>query len=325
MEVFETTENNTQVLVASNWTQDTTISVWGLVPESNYIISVKSVNDRGESSPVYVGGKTEGFIQSLPRAVAESRLPLLFVIVGILVSLMLLGALVTATIAIRKRRLNKYRAQDEFAAAGRMTEVVANNNSAANNSSIVSGRSSTIASDGEEEEETGEDDEEEEEEEEEEERRAEEEAGMMPLLVRDNENNDGAMMIRRIAAPERKVSFRDGNICPCCHHKRPKLPPGSTVTPSAAAGSMRRLAQSNVDLNGASSLPLGARQNHYGAAAAPMLGPNGLPVERAIVRTFSIDKMRPICRVCNPVGTTPYPAENPLDELHRSLMMQANS
>ena len=73
MEVYETTANNTQVLVASNWTRDSTISVWGLLPESNYIISVKAVNDRGESSPVYVGGKTEGFVQSLPRAVEESR------------------------------------------------------------------------------------------------------------------------------------------------------------------------------------------------------------------------------------------------------------
>jgi hypothetical protein len=57
MEVFETTPNNTQVLVASNWTSDPTIGVRGLLPESNYIISVKAVNDRGESSPVYVGGK----------------------------------------------------------------------------------------------------------------------------------------------------------------------------------------------------------------------------------------------------------------------------
>jgi hypothetical protein len=37
-------------------------------------------------------------------AVEESRLPLLFVIVGILLSLMILGALITATIAIRRRQ-----------------------------------------------------------------------------------------------------------------------------------------------------------------------------------------------------------------------------
>ena len=88
MEVFETTANNTQVLVASNWTTENTVSVRGLLPQSNYIISVKAVNDRGESSPVYVGGKTEGLVQSLPIAGDSSRLPLLFVIVGILLALM---------------------------------------------------------------------------------------------------------------------------------------------------------------------------------------------------------------------------------------------
>lgn len=275
MEVFETTENNTQVLVASNWTEESTISVWGLVPESNYIISVKSVNDRGESSPVYVGGKTEGFIQSLPRAVEESRLPLLFVIVGILVSLMLLGALVTATIAIRKRRLNKYRAENEFAGAG-----------AANGSgSGVSGSSTTGSEE------------------------VEETLAGIPLL-------EEAEVIR--ITPERKVSFRDANnICPGCHNQRPQPPPppGSAMTP----GAIRRMAQSNVDLNGAARAPY----------STSTMGPNGsssgLPVERAVVRTFSIDKMRPICGVCNPSGTTPYPAENPLDELHRSLILQANS
>lgn len=46
-----------------------------------------------------------------------------------------------------------------------------------------------------------------------------------------------------------------------------------------------------------------------------------LPVERAIVRTFSIDKLRPICPVCNPVGETPYPSDSAaLDELHESAM-----
>ena len=35
------------------------------------------------------------------------------------------------------------------------------------------------------------------------------------------------------------------------------------------------------------------------------------PVERAVVRTFSIDKMRPVCPVCNPGGDTPYPTGFP--------------
>ena len=77
-----------QVLVASNWTTGSTLSVRGLLPESSYIIAVKAVNDRGESTPVYVGGKTEGLVQSLPISGDSSRLPLLFVIVGILLALM---------------------------------------------------------------------------------------------------------------------------------------------------------------------------------------------------------------------------------------------
>ena len=60
-----------QVLVASNWTRESTVSVRGLLPQSNYIISVKAVNERGESSPVYVGGKTEGLVQSLPIGVGD--------------------------------------------------------------------------------------------------------------------------------------------------------------------------------------------------------------------------------------------------------------
>jgi hypothetical protein len=35
------------------------------------------------------------------------------------------------------------------------------------------------------------------------------------------------------------------------------------------------------------------------------------PVERAVVKTFSIDKMRPICPTCNPSGDTPYPPDFP--------------
>jgi hypothetical protein len=59
--------------VASNWTDDSdlidgtifSLGVWGLLPSSNYIISIKSVNDRGESSPVFVGGNTVGTSTSL--------------------------------------------------------------------------------------------------------------------------------------------------------------------------------------------------------------------------------------------------------------------
>ena len=64
MEVFETV-NNSQVLVATNWTdlnvgnnQEVNLGVGGLLPDSDYIISVKASNERGESSPIYVGGST---------------------------------------------------------------------------------------------------------------------------------------------------------------------------------------------------------------------------------------------------------------------------
>lgn len=33
------------------------------------------------------------------------------------------------------------------------------------------------------------------------------------------------------------------------------------------------------------------------------------PVQKAIVKTFSIDKLRPVCPVCNPVGDVPYPKD----------------
>ncbi len=32
------------------------------------------------------------------------------------------------------------------------------------------------------------------------------------------------------------------------------------------------------------------------------------PVKKAIVKTFSIDKLRPLCPVCNPMGDVPYPS-----------------
>ena len=82
------------------------LGVWGLLPSSNYIISIKAVNDRAESSPVVVGGNTvgSGSLLPLPVSTEETRFPMLFVIVGILVALMIIGAFVTATLAIRKRR-----------------------------------------------------------------------------------------------------------------------------------------------------------------------------------------------------------------------------
>jgi hypothetical protein len=69
--------------VASNWTDDSdlldgtnfSLGVWGLLPSSNYIISIKAVNDRGESSQVFVGGNTvgSGSLLPLPVSTEETR------------------------------------------------------------------------------------------------------------------------------------------------------------------------------------------------------------------------------------------------------------
>jgi len=81
----------------------------------------------------------------------------------------------------------------------------------------------------------------------------------------------------------RKVSFRDKDVCSVCQHQRH---------------------MENGQFNG-SLTPI-----------SPVLSLNGRriafpPVERAVVRTFSIEKMRPVCPVCNPGGDTPYPSEFP--------------
>lgn len=136
LDVFETV-NNSQVLVATNWTelelgqgmkQEVTLGAWGLLPDSDYILSVRASNQKGESSSVYVGGSTrvtssQGTSSAtwLPindhKTEENPRMPLLFVIVGILVTLMIMGALLTAILAVRRRRLAKL-SQIEVQSAG---------------------------------------------------------------------------------------------------------------------------------------------------------------------------------------------------------------
>ena len=84
----------------------------------------------------------------------------------------------------------------------------------------------------------------------------------------------------------------------------------------------------NVGLNGSRQRGIAHIRNGGGGGGFVAGGGGGggggaglLPVERAIVRTFSIDKLRPICHVCNPAGETPYPSDSAaLDELHESAM-----
>ena len=118
-----------QVLVATNWTDlkpdlvsgsEVILGAWGLLPDSDYILSIRATNEKGESNPIYVGGSThisaisgqDGDATWLPindhkTESMGSRMPLLFVIVGILVTLMIMGALLTAILAVRRRKLAK--------------------------------------------------------------------------------------------------------------------------------------------------------------------------------------------------------------------------
>ncbi|XP_040568747.1 roundabout homolog 1 [Lepeophtheirus salmonis] len=195
MEVYETAQNNSQILIATNWTDSSDrLIVRGLTPESNYILSIKSVNERGESSPVYLGGKTEGYIHYLPVKNEFSRLPLLFVIIGILVSLMAIGLFLTVFLAMKKRQKHE-------------RQLARDLNNRRN---------------GVEEEEGG--------------------GGGAPLLV-----------------PRHLEQVPIQQHQPCIHCSRKEL-----------------LATTS-------------------------------PVERTVIKTFSVDKKRPICPVCNPQGKTPYP------------------
>jgi hypothetical protein len=253
MEVFETV-NNSQVLVATNWTdlefgnnEPVFLGVWGLLPDSDYIISVKASNERGESSAVYVGGSTrltDSGATWLPIAGSEdesdSRKPLLFVIVGILVTLMILGALLTAILAVRRRRLSK------------LNQIEIQSGSGAS-----SGNSSPPVN-----------------------------AELQEALIKpDNHDSRQAKM----TTIQRKVSFRDTpqltSTCPECEVQM-------------------------EDQNGSATRSWSPAHGHAGGSFSQSSSSILPPVQRAVVRTFSIDKMRPLCPVCNPIGETPYPDDN---------------
>ena len=281
MEVFETV-NNTQVLVASNWTserdpgdeidpdlEDPVMGVWGLLPDSDYIISVKAVNERGESSPVYVGGSTrmnggrEDGATWLPingnEADEDARRPLLFVIVGILVTLMILGALITAILAVRRRKMAKLNAIEVKSA----TNTTGNSSPASN-------------------------------------------PELQEALLQEEVAREDAMTPTKGPGPsniQRKVSFREEDII--------KKSKEMEDVEAATSGCQSRQVLTCPDCE----FHLQQQQQMQGAAS-PVLqrssnSPLMPPVQRAIVRTFSIDKMRPVCPVCNPVGDTPYPDDLP--------------
>ena len=358
MEVFETTSNNTQALVASNWTSDPSsgVAVRGLLPDYNYIVSVRAVNERGSSSPVYVGGKTETVSKPLPRQVDESRAPLLVVLVGILVSLAVVGACFTAALALRRaRERSKMRAAAE--AAREAAEIEASLRDAAEARSseqemtttvlnnLIGGDTAVAAAAA---------------------AVADSDATSLPLLERNSDsppvriiasgNNGNAFSVslpdetaaaaaataaRVGTSPDRKVSFRDASssststatttssgvpICSRCGGRQTMRPrqslvyrgpniDGKVISSGGGGGGGGRGGGSVSNVNGdlAGATPASA------AAATTTKKVNnnvGLPVERAVVRTFSVEKMRPICPTCNPSGGTPYPSESQtLDEI----------
>ena len=106
---------------------------------------------------------------------------------------------------------------------------------------------------------------------------------------------------RSTGSINRKVSFRNEDlICTCGSYLR---------------GTISGYTNGYHMYNNYSSIE--RRGPHERGASVPMLSNNNEsttlypPIERAIVKTFSIDKLRPICPTCNPSGETPYPPDFP--------------
>ena len=84
MDVFETV-NNTQVLVATNWTgmkpgtlaQEVTLGAWGLLPDSDYIISVRAKNEKVSFLNCFRKLMYSKILFSIPRLSIHSPLFLL--------------------------------------------------------------------------------------------------------------------------------------------------------------------------------------------------------------------------------------------------------
>ena len=210
-------------------------------------------------------------------------------------TLMIIGALVTATIAVRKRRQNQKRAKAAFAAGG---------GSSSTGSSAGAGGGGGANTTADTSQNTADDDEDDGD--------VNGDHTVVPLL---NGDRSAAANVGRMSSssPDRKVSFREEDSvvdCPQCrsYYQEQQL--------RVASLGRRRLHQphTNGDLNGFGGGP-------SQAVIVPGTAGGGLPVERAVVRTFSIDKLRPICPTCNPEGETPYPSDSQaLDELHQTAM-----
>lgn len=255
MDVFETV-NNTQILVATNWTgmkvgsmeQEVTLGAWGLLPDSDYIISIRAKNEKGESSPVYVGGSTritEGATW-LPindnKTEVQGRMPLLFVIVGILVTLMIMGALLTAILAVRRQRVAKLNQIEVQSGSSGSSQTPPQNDN----------------------------------------------ADLQEALLRPRECGQEKLSPMMQPTIQRKVSFRET----------------THVENGSRKGSSGFCSECQIERN--CSRPM---TPPVSPQSATFYSNNGLPpVQKAIVKAFSIDKLRPLCPVCNPAGDVPYPA-----------------
>ena len=266
IEVFKTV-NNTQVLVASNWTEDPVLSVWGLEPNSNYIVSVKAVNDRGESSPVFVGGRTGDETSFLPISIDQSRLPFLIVIVVVLVAVIIVSSFIAVILASRYRKKERDKFRLKSVDPDDLTEE-----------QLAQFREAEAMLE-------------------------------QAELIQTTPPPSPPRLSPQSGTIQRKVSFRDdGNgLCPEC----------------GCGGSYRRRQRT------ASQSPV-SRYTSNGHTTLPLLpspGRNGIypPVQRAVVKSFSIDKMRPICPVCNPRGNTPYPPDFPVHPSQQDSAQSSSS
>ena len=91
-----------QTLVASNWSWDPSIQVFGLTPDSSYILSIHAANERGKSEAVYVGGQTSS---QLPQVFTSppDRMPVLYIILTVLCFIMILSLILSITNTCRHR------------------------------------------------------------------------------------------------------------------------------------------------------------------------------------------------------------------------------
>ena len=103
LEVFHVV-NGSQELVATNWSRNAEVKAVGLNPNTSYILAVHATNDKGRSASVYIGGHTEGWGPPMPST-DEDRLPVLYIIIAILLSIMFLSLVLSITAACRRRLL----------------------------------------------------------------------------------------------------------------------------------------------------------------------------------------------------------------------------